>query len=125
LNGALEHALNVYSQLDSMSHDRRCEAAIALSGYGLFSRNHIEAITGLTEHYVKRLIEKPEKTGGRFNAGYLSLMYDFVLEYEEQDIINSSLLKNILDNGTSQGFLAKLSGIPQQSISRWARNGGR
>jgi len=65
------------------------------------------------------LIEKP-RNGGRLNTGSLRELLDLLKE-SELGVVDYRVVKRIMNAGTSQNVVARLTGISQSSISRNTR----
>lgn len=122
---AIEYAVQVVAMEFTAPFEERIEAAQRLDEYGIFSRNNIAELAGLSEYEVLKAIPVARNRGGRLSASTLSLMYDLMLEYETYDMLSIEKLKAIVDSGTSLRFIERLTGIPQPSMSRWLKNGRR
>lgn len=120
----LEQALTAYTR--HRTDDRRAQVhvddAITLAQTGIFSIRNIIAITGLPENFANDLIEKHDKVGGRLNPETLTLMQDLWMERAQRLPIDRTKVSTVLNLGTSQSMLSKLTGIPQQTISAWRKH---
>ena len=114
---ALEQALVAYTRADS-DEQQHVEDVIELASFDVFSKDHLIEISGLSKKTVYSLVQKTGKAGGRFNPESLPLIYDLWLEWT-QGGRNVRLAKLIVKQGTSPGFLEKLTGIPRRTITRW------
>jgi len=65
------------------------------------------------------LVEKP-RHGGRLNTGSLRELLDLFKE-SELGVVDYRVVKRIMNAGTSQNVVARLTGISQSSISRNTR----
>jgi hypothetical protein len=65
------------------------------------------------------LIEKP-RLGGRLNTGSLRELFELFKECE-LGLVDYRVVKRIMNAGTSQNVVARLTGISQSSISRNTR----
>lgn len=65
------------------------------------------------------LVEKP-RNGGRLNTGSLRELLDLFKECE-LGVVDYRVVKRIMNAGTSQNVVARLTGISQSSISRNTR----
>jgi hypothetical protein len=109
-------------------HDRRAQIhvddAVALAETDVFSVRNIVAITDLPQTFAYELLHKHNKIGGRLNPETLPLIYDIWLERARGPGDPKAWVRTVLKLGTSQLMLAKLTGIPQASISEWANEEG-
>lgn len=90
-----------------------------LAAYGVFSNRQLEAITELDWRIVKRVSTKMDRTGGRLVLSTLPLMVWLQADYE-RGIRNKRVLRLILDAGTSQRTVSRLTGIHLRAIERMA-----
>ena len=65
------------------------------------------------------LIQKP-RTGGRLNTGSLRDIFE-IFKSAEFGVVDYRLVKRVMNAGTSQNVVARLTGITQSSISRNTR----
>jgi hypothetical protein len=65
------------------------------------------------------LIQKP-RTGGRLNTGSLRDIFE-IFKSAELGVVDYRLVKRVMNAGTSQNVVARLTGITQSSISRNTR----
>jgi hypothetical protein len=65
------------------------------------------------------LVKKPRK-GGRLNTGSLKDLFELFKE-AELGVVDYRVVKRIMNAGTSQNVIARLTGISQSSISKNTR----
>jgi hypothetical protein len=65
------------------------------------------------------LVDKPRK-GGRLNTGSMRELFELFKE-AELGIVDYRVIKRIMNAGTSQNVIARLTGVSQSSISRNTR----
>lgn len=118
---ALEQALAAHGRPAETEREVLLEDARALASHGIFSQRHIWQITGLPQWVVEKEIEKSSKEGGRFNPEMLPLIYDFWAGYRQSGLKDTRLLRTVLDQGVSLGFLAKLTGINKSTMQYWIK----
>lgn len=116
---ALQQALVAYSRVDP-DRQQQIDDAVALQEWGIFSTNHIIAITGLPVGFGKDLLTKSDKKGGRFNPEALPEIFDLWQAWAQggRDMRLAASIVNKM--GVSAGFLSKLTSIPEATIKRWA-----
>jgi hypothetical protein len=87
--------------------------------YGIFSARQISVFTGsrMSHQTVARLCNKTDKTGGRLAVKSLEDIKQCFFDRVNKKV-NYKIVKRVLDAGTSQGMLEKLSGISQAKISK-------
>lgn len=87
--------------------------------YGIFSARQISAIVRnkLSHQTVAKICAKKDRTGGRLNIESLEDIRECFYARTKKHT-DYSLVRNIIKRGTSQGMLAKLSGINQARISK-------
>jgi hypothetical protein len=90
--------------------------------YNIFSARQIESMTnGIVSHQtISKLCSKTDKTGGKLEVSDLEKIRDLFYG-KSNGLVNYKLAKDIIENGTSQGVIYKLTGIHQSAISRKIR----
>lgn len=90
-----------------------------ITRYQVYSARQISVLTGgiLSHQTVARLGGKTAKTGGRLSPESLDDIKQCFHDRVSKNI-NFITVKRVLDSGTSQGMLKKLSGISQAKISK-------
>lgn len=76
-------------------------------------------ISGTT---LNRYLPEKKRIGGRLNPKSLEDILE-CFHNNEEGFVNYRLVRKILKMGTSQNVLARLTGIPQSTMSREVRNG--
>lgn len=116
---AIHEAIWIRDNAKKISKEVLIEKAQDLAEYGLFSNRQISKISGgiLSNATVGTYITKETKTGGRFSPQSLDDMAT-VLFSKERGRIDYDAIQRILDGGTSQGMVARLTGVSQSSISK-------
>ena len=111
----LELAIRVWEARHEMTVEDRLKALPAFQG-GPFSLRQVAAITGLPVSTVRARMTKTDKTGGRLNP--LTLRHLAVLEagWTHLRHINPDTAKFVLENGTSLGMCARLTGISEHRL---------
>jgi hypothetical protein len=121
---AIHEAIWIRDNANKVGKEVLIEKAQDLSKYGLFSNRQISKISGGRISHVKLrgYISKSSKTGGRFSPDSLEDLA-LVLFSKERENVDFVAVKRVLDSGTSQGMISRLTGVSQSSISR--KFGGR
>lgn len=90
-----------------------------IARYETYSARQISTLTGgvLSHQTVARLAGKTAKTGGRLAPQSLDDIKQCFHDRVSKNV-NFTTIKRVLDSGTSQGMLQKLSGISQAKISK-------
>lgn len=90
-----------------------------LGSHRVFSSRQIEAIVNGTVSYgtISKLINKNDKTGGTLNVGTLDILRN-ILYSRADSSTDFSLVASAVGQGTSQGMVARLTGISQGTISK-------
>lgn len=116
---AIHEAIWIRDNAKKVSKEVLIEKAQDLAEYGLFSNRQISKISGgvLSNVTVNTYIPKENKTGGRFSPQSLEDIAT-ILFSKEKGRIDYVTVKKVLDAGTSQGMIAKLTGVSQSSISK-------
>ena len=110
-------AYNFYSRRDTLSTAERKQAALRLAEHGLWSKRHIAMISGLDISTVAGLVQKSDRTGGRFSPGSLDLLVE-LCEKTDKHENDAELERKIIDEGTGYGMLEKITGLPHQHIRK-------
>lgn len=116
---ALNQAIWIRDNAQKTSKADLVSEAQELSYYGLFSNRQISKISGgaLSPSVLNASLSKNNKTGGRLSPENLEDIL-LILFSKERGAVDHKLIKKVLDNGTSQGMISRLTGISQSSISR-------
>ena len=90
-----------------------------ITRYEVYSARQLSTLTGgiLSHQTVARLAGKTAKTGGRLAPESLDDIKQCFHDRVSKNV-NFITVKRVLDSGTSQGMLKKLSGISQAKISK-------
>lgn len=116
---ALNQAIWLRDNIEKLNRDATEVAIKELASHRLFSSRQIAAIVnGAVDHgSIARLIKKEDKTGGNLNVGTLEILRN-VLYSRANNKTDYGLIAQALKEGTSQGMIARLTGVSQSSISR-------
>lgn len=116
---ALNLAIWLRDNCDNMSKSRLLDEVEKLGEYKLFSSRQICAIinNNLTHSTIAKTIQKGDKTGGALNPGTLDILRN-VLYSRAEDKRDIKLIQDAFGMGTSQSMIARLTGIPQSTISK-------
>lgn len=121
---ALNYAIWLRNNCDSMDKDKLREAVVEIGKYGLFSSRQIHAIVNgnISRSSISAITGKNDKTGGSLNPGTLDLLRT-VLMNRATTKTDEKLIRDAVGSGTSQNMISKLTGIPQSTISAIMRRG--
>lgn len=116
---ALNEAIWLRDNVYSLEEAELIERIKALGGYSVFSSRQLSAIVdGKVPHgRITKLTGKTNKTGGNLNIGTLDILRSILLSRAGADT-DYSLIASAVSMGTSQGMVAKLTGVPQGTISK-------
>ena len=116
---ALNQAIWLRDNIDKLDRESTEVAIKDLASHRLFSSRQIAAIVnGAVDHSsIAKLIKKEDKTGGNLNVGTLEILRN-VLYSRANNKTDYQLISEALEQGTSQGMVASLTGVSQSSISR-------
>lgn len=116
----LEQATEAYLRPRGRDRQQQMDDCVALAEWRLLSNRHLSAITGLPEATVAAISKKSDHSGGRLNVTTLPLLLaverDWAKGYE-----NAWLMRQVVDQGTSMGMLATITGIPFNDVRRNVR----
>lgn len=90
-----------------------------LAEYELFSNRQMERICGgiVSHTTIAGYTRKSTKTGGRLNPDSLELIRE-IMFMKHDGRIAYDLIGAVLDAGTSQNMLSRLTGVAQSTISK-------
>lgn len=93
-----------------------------LAGFDIFSNRQIKKIIGpgFSERRLKQISPKHSKTGGSVNPNHLEMIRVLVFQ-SSTGVPNWDLVREIVQGGTSQTFLSKLTGINKSTMNRKIR----
>lgn len=116
---ALNYAIWVRDNVADMKDHDVIKAVIELGDYKVFSSRQISAIirNRVSHTTVSSTIGKKDKTGGNLNVVSLEALRN-ILYSRSSGETNYGLIAKVLEEGTSQGMISKLTGVSQSSISR-------
>lgn len=116
---AVNEAIWLRDHASKLDRDKLFEVVENIGEYGIFSARQLSALTGnlISHQTAARLCQKTEKTGGRLNPKSLDQIRQCFHD-RINNTIDYSLISQIIDAGTSQGMVEKLTGISQTKISR-------
>lgn len=120
---AINEAIWLRDHAARLSREELFKIVEDIGEYGVFSARQISAMTEslLSHQTVARLCNKTDKTGGRLSISSLEDIRQCFHDRINKTINNQTILR-VLESGTSQGMLEKLSGISQTRISKVAAN---
>lgn len=119
---ALSQAIWLRDNVYDLDEDKLIERILELGSYSIFSSRQLSAIVdGKVPHgKITKLIGKTDKTGGNLNVGTLDILRNILLT-RANDGTDYKLIASAVGMGTSQGMVAKLTGVPQGTISKKLR----
>ena len=119
---ALNQAIWLRDNVYSLEEAELVERINELGAYSVFSSRQLSAIVdGRIPHgRITKLIGKTDKTGGNLNVGTLDILRT-VLIARAGSSTDFGLIADAVGQGTSQGMVAKLTGIAQGTISKKLR----
>ncbi len=119
---ALNEAIWLRDNVASLEKDGIIDAIIRIGKLGVFSSRQLSAITNgaLPHTTVSKLITKTDKTGGKLNVGTLDILRTILISRADSST-DFNLIADAVGQGTSQGMVAKLTGVNQGTISKKMR----
>jgi hypothetical protein len=116
---AINEAIWIRDHSKNLSRSDLFRVIEDISEYNVFSSRQIALMTGkiISHQTISKLNNKEDKTGGSLNVLDLEKIRDLFYG-KSNGSVNYRLAKEIIENGTSQGMLEKLTGIHQSSISK-------
>ena len=90
-----------------------------LASHDIFSSRQLSAITNGVIHHstISKITGKKDRTGGNLNVGTLDILRNILFSRADSGT-DFNLIANALSMGTSQGMVAKLTGVSQSTISK-------
>jgi len=119
---ALNEAIWLRDNVASLEKDGIIDAIVRIGKLGVFSSRQLSAITNgaLPHTTVSKLITKTDKTGGKLNVGTLDILRTILISRADSST-DFNLIADAVGQGTSQGMVAKLTGVNQGTISKKMR----
>jgi transposase len=116
---ALNEAIWIRDNAENIDREMLMDSIMRLAKYKVFSARQISAITnGLVSHTtVSRVLGKHDRTGGNLNVGTLDILRNILYSRADGDT-DYRLIHDAVGSGTSQGMVAKITGISQSAISK-------
>jgi hypothetical protein len=116
---AINEAIWIRNHSENLDTEDLLKVIADIGEYQIFSARQIRSMTGnLVSHQkISRLCEKSDKTGGNLNIFDLEKIRDLFYG-KSNGIVNYDLAKQIVENGTSQGMISRLTGISQSALSK-------
>lgn len=117
---AINGAIWLRDNADKISRVELVAQSQRLAEYNVFSKRQIAKISKTT--YILKHITKGSKLGGKVNPDSLENIRDLLFLKHANSKISPQKITEVLELGTSQGMLSKLTGISQSTISRSTKN---
>jgi len=119
---ALNEAIWLRDNADRIEKQELHNAVSLLGSYEVFSNRQISAISNgkVSPAVVSSIVGKASKTGGNLNPGTLEILRGILYSRADKRT-NKRLIKAALEDGNSQGMIAKLTGVSQSLVSKVAR----
>ena len=116
---AINEAIWIRDHSEKLSREELSKVIQDISQYNIFSSRQISSMTGniFSHQTVSKISNKQSKTGGKLSVSDLEKIRDLFYG-RSNGSVNYKLAKQIIDNGTSQGMIYRLTGIHQSAISR-------
>lgn len=119
---ALNEAIWLRDNADRIDRQELHNAVSLLGSYEVFSNRQISAISNgrVSPGVVASIVGKVNKTGGNLNPGTLEILRGILYSRADKRT-DKRLIKAALEDGNSQGMIAKLTGVSQSLVSKIAR----
>lgn len=116
---AINEAIWIRDHSEKLTREELSKVIEDISEYNIFSSRQISSMTGniFSHQTVSKISNKQNKTGGKLCVSDLEKIRDLFYG-KSNGSVNYKLAKEIIDNGTSQGMIYRLTGIHQSAISR-------
>ena len=119
---ALNKAIWLRESTDRLTKDELAMHIKDIARHEVFSSRQLSAIVNGKIHHstISKMIGKTDRTGGNLNVGTLEILRN-VLYSRANEWTDYALIAEAVGMGTSQGMVAKLTGINQGTISKKIR----
>lgn len=119
---ALNKAIWLRDKVSTLEKEEILNHIKELGEHKVFSSRQLSAISdGIIHHSViSKLIGKTDRTGGNLNVGTLDILRNILVSRADHNT-DYNLIANAVGMGTSQGMVAKLTGVSQSAISKKLR----
>lgn len=116
---AINEAIWVRDNAKQIDRSLLIERLQDLAEYEVFSNRQMQAICGNTISYttIGNYTRKTSKNGGRLAPESLEDIREILFE-KHNGRINYKAIERVLQTGTSQGMISKLTGVAQSTISK-------
>lgn len=114
---ALREAKSVYERRTTMTREDKVAAVRSLAEWGVFSNNHLAAITDMKRHLVAGYTQKTDQTGGTFHPRAIPALLEIVAlrQRSEKDVFATLAA---FESGCGVRMMHRLTGMPETTISR-------
>lgn len=117
----LDQACYAFQHRTTFTKQAALDQAIALLEWEVLSNRQVAAITGVSIDRVNAVSKKTDKRGGTLDVNELPAIRDLRRGMLRGDDVRAETVR-ILAGETTSTMLARLSGLSQSTISRWARS---
>lgn len=119
-------AIDLRDNHEVMDPEKLESSVKKLAESGFMSARQITRICGnrIGVAKVTKMIDKHTKVGGKINPIHLEDLRKIIFAKSEENV-NYKLVKSLVDTGTSQGMLSRITGLPQSTISRKISDDGK
>lgn len=119
LGVALNKAIWLRDKVQELTKEETIFHVKDLASHDVFSSRQLSAITNGKIHHstISKITGKKDRTGGNLNVGTLDILRHILFTRADSGT-DFNLIANALSMGTSQGMVAKLTGVNQSTISK-------
>lgn len=119
---ALNEAIWLRDKVKTFDRQGLFDAIISLAEHGIFSSRQIAMLTdGAINHStISKMTKKKNKTGGTLNPQSLNDLRE-IFHSRARNKTNYKLVAKVINEGTSQIMVERLTGVSQSSISRYVK----
>lgn len=117
---AVQHALRVHTARATLTKEQKLNEAIALAEWGTFSNRQIAGFLALRPSLIHGITGKTDNRGGKLLPEALPLIAELIYMDARSERSRTAVVAT-LRAGVSNGMLARLTGLPESTISRWER----
>lgn len=117
-------AIDLRDNHASLDDDTFNSSVSKLAESGFMSGRQLSRICGnrISHTTATKMINKTDRNGGKLNPIHLEDLRKIIFAKSVEEV-DYELVKSLIDTGTSQVMMSRITGIPQSTISRKTKNG--
>jgi hypothetical protein len=119
----IKQALYHFEHKANYNRQQKFDASVELAEWGVYSNTQISRFTGLGVADVGALSGKTDRTGGNLPGEALPTLLAIVINLANGEE-SKTLVRQAVELGASTRMVAKLTGMNQRTVARWAMGAG-